>query len=233
MGITPIISSKINVENDSMVVNSGNMNAYLIPNEKGLIFMNKHSKMGIQLLKSDKLELSDDTKNAINSLAQKEKSLKEFNDNLGKWQMGNFVDDFGDKTGEGFPFVFVHGEHENSSVIKSDVYVKTSISGESLYFQVFNTSMTMKETFPDKEFGTVKIKFPNGEVKEEEFFFSNNTALESPANKNRLIRNYLMKDSGELKILIDLSTASRFYSDKYQFSISGANLPEILSKLNK
>jgi hypothetical protein len=91
----------------------------------------------------------------------------------------------------------------------------------------------MKETFPDKEFGTVKIKFPNGEVKEEEFFFSNNTALESPANKNRLIRNYLMKDSGELKILIDLSTASRFYSDKYQFSISGANLPEILSKLNK
>ena len=119
--------------------------------------------------------------------------------------MGNFVDDFGDKTGEGFPFVFVHGEHENSSVIKSDVYVKTSISGESLYFQVFNTSMTMKETFPDKEFGTVKIKFPNGEVKEEEFFFSNNTALESPANKNRLIRNYLMKDSGELKILIDLT----------------------------
>ncbi|HAD14905.1 MAG TPA: hypothetical protein DCF33_20960 [Saprospirales bacterium] len=233
VGQTTIINSIITIENDSLVIRTDNLNAHLIPNEKGLFFVNKNTKIGFQLLKSDKNELSEDTKNAISMLSQKVKAQNEFNTNLGKWQKGNFVDEFGDKTGDDYPFSIVHGEHENSAIIKSDVYVKTTIDGESLYFQVFNSSMTMKENFPDKEFGSVKIKFPSGEVKEEDFFFSNSRALESPANKNYLVRSHLMSDSGELKILIDLSTVNRFYSDKYQFSISRGNLPEILSQLKK
>lgn len=229
-GQTTILSSKIQVRNDSMFAKSENSDFYLIPNEQGLLFKNKNSEKGVQLVKSDQQDISSDTKEALKNLAQKEKELKEFNDNLGKWQKGNFVDEFGDNTGKGYPYSVVRGETENSSVIKSDVFVKTTIDGESLYFQIFNSSMTMKENFPDSEFGTIKIKFPNGDVKTEKVFFYKNTVSESPDDKNKLIYNHLMNDSGELKILIDLATASRYYSDKYQFTISKKNLDEILAE---
>ena len=42
-----------------------------------------------------------------------------------------------------------------------------------------------------------------------------------------------MSDDGELKILIDLATASQYYSDKYQFTISKKNLDEILAEVKK
>jgi len=231
VGKTTIFNSKIQVRNDSMVIKSDNSDAYLIPNEKGLLFKNKNSEMGILLLKSDQIELSPDTKDALKNLAQKEKELKEFNDNLGKWQKGGFVDEFGDKTGKEYPYSVVRGEHGNSAVINSDVFVKTTIDGERLYFQIINSSMTLKETFPDREFGTIKIKFPNGDVKDERVFFFKNTVSESPDDKKPLIYNHLMNESGELKLLIDLSTASSYYSDKYQFTISKSNLDEIRAVL--
>lgn len=71
----------------------------------------------------------------------------------------------------------------------------------------------------------------HGDVKNERVFFYKNTVSESPDDKNNLIYNHLMNESGELKILIDLSTASRYYSDKYQFTISKNNLDEILAEL--
>ena len=229
-GQTTILSSKIQVRNDSIFAQSENSEFYLIPNKQGLIFKNKNSEQGVQLIKSDQLDISSDTKEALKNLAQKEKTLKEFNDNLGKWQKENFVDEFGDNIGKGYPYSIVRGEHENSYVIKSDVLVKTTIDEESLYFQIFNSSMTIKENFPDREFGTIKIKFPNGDVKTEEVFFYQNTVLESPEDNNNLIYNHLMSDYGELKILIDLGTASQYYSDKYQFTISKNNLDEILAE---
>ena len=229
-GQTTILSSKIQVRNDSMIAQTENSDFYLIPNEKGLLFKNKNSEHGIQLIKSDQTDISSDTKDALKNLAQKEKELKEFNNNLGKWQKGNFVDEFGDNTGKGYAYSIVRGEHENSSVIKSDVFVKTTIDGESLYFQIFNSSMTLKENFPESEFGTIKIKFPNGDVKNEKVFFYKNTVSESSDDKNDLIYKHLINDSGELKILIDLSSASQYYSDKYQFTISKNNLDEILAK---
>jgi len=224
------LSSKIEIRNDSMIAKSESSEFYLIPNEQGLLIKNKNSDIGFQLVKSDQKDISSDTKDAITNLAQKEKELNEFNENLGKWQKGNFVDEFGDSTGQGYPYSLVRGVHENSSVLKSDVFVKTSIDGENLYFQIFNSSMTMKENFPDSEFGKIKIKFPNEEVKTEKVFFYQNTVLESPDDNNNLIYNHLMSDDGELKILIDLGTASRYYSDKYQFTIRKNNLEEILSK---
>mgnify|MGYP007089158242 FL=1 len=229
-GQTTIISSKILIRNDSMIAQTENSDFYLVPNEKGLLFKNKNSQQGIQLIKSDQTDISSNTKDALKNLAQKEKELKEFNDNLGKWQKGNFVDEFGDNTGKGYPYSIVRGEHENSSVIKSDVFVKTTIDGESLYFQIFNSSMTLKENFPESEFGTIKIKFPNGDVKNEKVFFFKNTVSESSDDKNDLIYKHLMNDSGELKILIDLSSASQYYTDKYQFTISKNNLDEILAE---
>lgn len=230
-GQKSIFNTRIHVSNDSMTVKSDNSEAYLIQNEKGLLYKNKTSDMSIQLLKSDKVDLSPDTKRALQNLVQKQQELKEFTDNLGKWQKGNFVDEFGDKTGKEYPYYLTKGEYENSTVVKSDVYVKATVDGGNLYFQIFNGSMTLKENFPNREFGYIKIKFPNGNIKNERVFFYQNTVSESPENKKPLIFNHLKSEQGELKILINLGTASSYYSDRYKFTISKSNLDEILSKL--
>ncbi|MBK9043444.1 MAG: hypothetical protein IPN97_09695 [Saprospiraceae bacterium] len=233
VGQTTVLSSKIQVRNDSMIVQSENSDFYLIPNDKGILFKSKNSDQGIQLIKSNQIDISAESKGAIKKIAQNEKELKEFNDNLGKWQKGNFVDEFGDNTGKVYPYLLVRGDHENASIIKSDVFIKTTIDGGSLYFQIFNSSMSFKENFPDNKFGTIKIKFPNGDVKNETIFFYKNMISESPDDNNELIYKHLMNDNGELKILIDLSTASEYYSDKYQFTISKNNLDEILTEVKK
>lgn len=232
-GQTTILNSKIQVQNDSMVIKTGNTDIYLIPNKKGLLFKKKNSEMSIQLIRSKQKDLSTETKEALTKLIRKEKELKEFTENLGKWQKGNFVDEFGDKTGQGYPYCVIRGRHENSAVVNSEIYVKATIDGKKLYFQIFNSNMTLKESFPDSEFGTIKIKFPDGDVKREKVFFYKNTISEFPNDKKPLIYNYLMNKQGELKILIDLSTASDYYSDKYQFTISKSNLDDILKQLKE
>ncbi|SKC42506.1 hypothetical protein [Ohtaekwangia koreensis] len=223
-GQTNSINSKIETRNDSLFIKSEDADVYIVPNEKGFLFKN------IQMIKSNQEDLSVDTKNMLTDLIEKQNELKEFTENLGQWQKGNFVDEFGDKTGEGFPFTVVSGSHETSTVVNSDVYVKSIINGHGIYFEIYNSTLSFKENFPDSEFGTIKIKFPSGDVKSERVFFFKNTVSESPDDKNPLIYNHLVGNgNGELKILIDLSTASSYQSDKYQFTLQKRNLDQVLS----
>ncbi len=225
-GQTNSINSKIENRNDSLFVNSENSDIIIVPNENGFLFKD------IQMIRSNQDDLSPTTKTALADYIKKQSELKEFTDNLGQWRKGNFVDEFGDKTGDGFPFTIVPGSHETSTVVNSDVYVKGIINGTTLYFEIYNSTLSFKENFPDREFGTIKIKFPNGDVKTEKVFFFQNTVSESPDDKNPLIYNYLMSnEDGELKILIDLSTASRYQSDKYQFTLRKGNLDKVLSEI--
>lgn len=230
-GETNLFKTNIKTEGDSLLISSNDLTFQILPNEGGIKLKNTKSDKGIQLLKTEQNTLSPETKTAIKNLAQKEKEEKEFQENLGKWQKGNFVDEFGDDTGKGYAYSILLGEHESSSIIKSEVYVKSTIEGESLYFQLFNKSMTTKVSFPDSKFGVAKLKFPNGDVKNEKIFFFKNTISESPSDKNNLIYNHIMNESGDLKILIDLSTASKYYSDRYQFTLSRSNLEEIQASL--
>ena len=71
----------------------------------------------------------------------------------------------------------------------------------------------------------------NGDVKTEKIFFYKNTIFESPDDENALIYNHLLNEGGESKILIDLSLTSRYYSDKYQFTVTRGGLPAILAEL--
>lgn len=229
-GQTTIIDSEIVVRNDSMFAKSEDSDYYLSPNEKGLLLKGINSKLGIQLVKSEQSDLSSDTKTALKKAGSEAELLKEFKDNLGLWYKGNVVDEFGDQTGETFPVTIVSGEHENSSIINSDVFVKATIDKNGLYFQIVNSRLTLNKNLPNREFGTIKIKFPDGEVKTEEVFFFNNTISESIDSEKPLIYDHLINESGELKILIDVGTASRYYCDKYRFNISQSNLNEILAK---
>ena len=184
--------------------------------------------MTIILNKIDRTDLSADKKKAIEAQKVAIKEKEEFEQNLGKWQVGNYVDEFGDKTGDGFAYCLVRGNGENSISTMSEVYVKTMIEDGKLSFQIFNSSMSMKESFPDSESGMIKFKMPDGSVKSEKFFFYKNVAYEDDA---ATLYNYLLQNDGIFKVFIDLSSASSYYSDKYQFEIQRNNLNEVLTGL--
>lgn len=229
-GETTLIKSLIIERNDSLVIKTGKSEAYLIPTKTGLSYRASGSKMSIVLDKTERTELSPETFKAIDTQKKAIKEKEEFEQNLGKWQEGNYVDEFGDKTGDGFAYSLVYGNGENSISTKSDVYVKTMIEDKKLSFQIFNSSMSMKESFPDSKFGMIKFKLPDGSVKSEKFFFYKNGAYEDDA---AILYNYLLNNDGIIKVFIDLSSASDYYSDKYQFEIQKNNLTEILKGLKK
>jgi hypothetical protein len=229
-GESTLINSSIIERNDSLVIKTGQSEAYLIPTKTGLSYRASGSKMSIKLDKTERTELSTETLKAIDAQKKVIKEKKEFEQNLGKWQEGNYVDEFGDKTGDGFAYCLVRGNGENSISTKSDVYVKTMIEDKKLSFQIYNSSMSMKESFPDSEFGMVKFKLPDGSVKSEKIFFYKNGAYE---DETAILYNYMLQNDGIIKVFIDLSSASDYYSDKYQFEIQKNNLTEILKGLKK
>lgn len=233
LGQPVILNSKISIKNDSLITSSNGSNFYLIPNNEGIVLRNKNSKEGIQLVLSENIDLKPETKKTILKLFENEKAKKEFTDNLGRWKKGNYVDEFGDKTGKGYPYSIIKGEHENSSIVHSEVFIKASIEREKVCLQIFNNSMTLKENFPNDKFGMIKIKFENGDVKNEEVFYYKNTIYESSEDDNNIIYNHLLNDKSDLKIRIDLSNVSKYYSDIYQFVISKNNLEEVLDQIEK
>lgn len=100
---------------------------------------------------------------------------------------------------------------------------------DRLYMEIYNTGLSRKISLPDNKFGKMKMKFPNDTVETEEIFFSENTISESGDEK--LLRDFIKNNDGEVKVLVDLSTANRFLSDKYIFSIQRANLLEMLEEV--
>lgn len=227
-GETTLLDSKIVERNDSLIISAPDFEAHIIPTETGLKYSAIGSDMTLKLNKTDRTDLSSDTKEAIEAQKVAIKEKEEFEQNLGKWQVGNYVDEFGDKTGDGFAYCLIRGNRENSISTKSEVYVKTMIEDGKLSFQIFNSSMSMKESFPDSEFGMIKFKLPDGSVKSEKFFFYKNGAYEDDAAS---LYNYLLQTDGIIKIFIDLSRVSNYYSDKYQFDIQRNNLTDILAGL--
>mgnify|MGYP001356579803 FL=1 len=227
-GETTLLDSKIVERNDSLIISAPDFEAHIIPTETGLKYSAIGSDMTLKLNKTDRTDLSSGTKEAIEAQKVAIKEKEEFEQNLGKWQVGNYVDEFGDKTGDGFAYCLIRGNGENSISTKSEVYVKTMIEDGKLSFQIFNSSMSMKESFPDSEFGMIKFKLPDGSVKSEKFFFYKNGAYEDDAAS---LYNYLLQTDGIIKIFIDLSRVSNYYSDKYQFDIQRNNLTDILAGL--
>lgn len=227
-GETTLLDSKIVERNDSLIISAPDFEAHIVPTETGLKYSSIGSDMTLKLNKTDRTDLSSDTKEAIEAQKVAIKEKEEFEQNLGKWQVGNYVDEFGDKTGDGFAYCLIRGNGENSISTKSEVYVKTMIEDGKLSFQIFNSSMSMKESFPDSEFGMIKFKLPDGSVKSEKFFFYKNGAYDDDAAS---LYNYLLQTDGVIKIFIDLSSVSRYYSDKYQFEIQRNNLTDVLAGL--
>jgi hypothetical protein len=229
-GETTHLASKIIERNDSLIISSPGGEAYLIATDSGLIYSPIGADMTIKLNKSERTDLSADTKKAIEAQKELIAVKKEFEQNLGKWQKGNYVDEFGDNTKEQFAYCIVRGSSENSISTKSDVFVKTMIENNKISFQIYDSSMSTKESFPDSEFGAIKFKLADGTVKSEKFFYYENSAYEDEA---AILFNYILNNDELVKVFIDLSLASSYYSDKYQFEIQQNNLKAILAELKQ
>lgn len=228
-GETTLLDSRIVERNDSLIISAPDFEAQIVPTETGLKYSAIGSDMSLKLNKTDRTDLSSDTKKAIEAQKVAIKEKEEFEQNLGKWQEGNYVDEFGDKTGGGFAYCLIRGTSENSITSNNEVYIKAMVQSGKLYFDIYNSSLSMKETFPDSKFGRMKLKFPDGKVESERIFFYNNGVSES--GDKAILFDYISKNEGLVKVFIDLSTASKYYSDKYQFAIEKNNLTEILAGL--
>lgn len=233
VGQSNVINAKVFLRNDSILMGDVGTYSYLKPTDNGLRLINASTGIAFDLIKTNQSGLSEDTQSAIETQLKTEKERQMFEDNLGKWQAGNIVDEFGDDTGSTYPYCIIKGSHTSSLTMKSDVYVKATIQDNSLFFQIFNESMTLKESMPDTKFGRIKIKYPDGTMKSEKVFFYENHIVESADNDRDLIIKHLYENDGELKLLIDLSTASKYLNDKYQFSIQKNNLDQIIKATQK
>ncbi len=222
-GNTTLLKSKITLRNDTLVFNlDSNSERYIMLTPQGCVLTG--SSMAMEMVKTGEKDLSKETMEALTRQEKEENEKAEFLKSLGKWQKGNWVDDFGDKTGEAFVYTMVQGSHQTSTIPESDVFVKITFDKGEMYFGIYNDNLVTKETFPRSEYGYMKVKLPSGEVKTERIFFTENLIKESTLNEGETLYNYLQKNEGELKIMIDVGTASEYYSDKYQFSLQRNNL---------
>jgi hypothetical protein len=227
MGETLWIKSLIIERNDSLLVKGNQYEGCLIPIEKGLLFRISGSKLNLKFLKTDRKELSFTAKEAI----QKEREKEEFEQNLGKWQKGNYIDEFGDEIKDEYAYVWIEGTKQNSTSTGKTVYIMAYVKNERLNFQFYDSDMGSKESLPDDNFGIMKLKFSDGTIKSEKIYFTNDAVFES--GEKAVLFNYISENSDLVKVLIDLNTVESYYSDKYIFSIKKSNLDTIRNEINK
>ena len=229
-GETTIIQGNLEVDNDTIFVvdhrEIKENSVYLIPKNDQLIYGNKLSGMQVLLNKENRTTLSAEAESAISTELEREKKEREFQENIGVWQIGSFVDEFGDSTDKKFLYVLLEGEKGSPRrTTEEKVYVKAIMSDSTLYFDIYDEALLYKENMPNSEFGQISIKKESGEILTEEVFYYENSIYEREGNE--MIYSHLHNESEALRILIDLSKVNQFMDDTYQFSIRQNNLLEI------
>lgn len=156
-------------------------------------------------------------------LAIKEKarqdSIKLANiNNLGAWEIGYYVDDFGERTGEFFVSMFVYGTFSNSATTNSNLKVRFMIDKNSSRIQLYEYA----GDHPVKGEGFIYFKIRDKNNKEYEIRAYNsdngNTTIEKEYDKK--LRNILL-NGGEIKFVAE---ADKYSSPStYKFTINNAN----------
>ncbi|MCK3684232.1 hypothetical protein [Maribellus sp. YY47] len=156
-------------------------------------------------------------------LAIKEKarqdSIKLANiNNLGSWDIGYYVDDFGERTGEFFVSMFVNGTFSNSATTNSDLKVRFMIDKNSSRIQLYEYA----RDHPVKGEGFIYFKIRDKNNKEFEIRAYNsdhgNTTIEDEYDKK--LRNILL-NGGEIKFVAE---ADKYGSPStYKFAIDNAD----------
>ena len=229
-GESTTINSKIVTRNDGMIIKVGEVEANLTPTPTGLLFGRSNSDLSIHLIKSERTKLSEETWQAI-------KEEKEYEKSLGKWQLRNFVDDFGDSTSSKYIKTQVEGTFSNSATSNSYLFAEVLFtkSAIGIFFHEYNISSPNARFIEDDYIlATVNLKNSKGETLflgsslewGDDGGISFRRKSNDPDDDYTKFKNFIQNNTGKIKVVVK----DRFGSS-YLFSIDSTGFTEGLALL--
>lgn len=148
--------------------------------------------------------------------------------NLGAWDIGYYVDDFGERTGENFVSMILYGKFSNSATTNSDLKVRILIDKSSSSIQLYEYG----GNHPIKGEGFIhfKIRDKNNQEYQIRGYNSTRGSTTIGAEYDKILRNILLS-GGEIKFIAE---ANKYGSPSiYNFIISNADWFEnAITKIN-
>ena len=135
-----------------------------------------------------------------------------------QWEIGNYVDEFGEETEERFFHQTVSGTFSNSASTnaKCSYFIEHSKVEDALAISIYPYGRSSKETFYDDTFQDVKIKKPSGEVVTIETFCFDGMIYFSEEEYVQLMD--ALKEKGEYKVTMKYKTDSTHSRYRFKFN---------------
>ncbi len=135
-----------------------------------------------------------------------------------QWEIGNYVDEFGEKTDDVFFHQTVSGTFSNSASTnaKCSYFIEHTKVEEVLAISIYPYGRSLKESFYDDTFQDVKIKKPSGEVVTIEAFCFKGMIYFSEEEYVQLMD--ALKEKGEYKVAMTYNTDYAQSSYRFKFN---------------
>jgi hypothetical protein len=135
-----------------------------------------------------------------------------------QWEVGNYVDEFGEKTDDVFFHQTVSGTFSNSASTnaKCSYFIEHTKVEEVLAISIYPYGRSLKESFYDDTFQDVKIKKPSGEVVTIEAFCFKGMIYFSEEEYVQLMD--ALKEKGEYKVAMTYNTDYAQSSYRFKFN---------------
>jgi len=135
-----------------------------------------------------------------------------------QWEVGNYVDEFGEKTDDVFFHQTVSGTFSNSASTnaKCSYFIEHTKVEEVLAISIYPYGRSLKESFYDDTFQDVKIKKPSGELVTIEAFCFDGMIYFSEEEYVQLMD--ALKEKGEYKVAMTYNTDYAQSSYRFKFN---------------
>ncbi len=143
-------------------------------------------------------------------------------DNLGVWEIGYYVDDFGEKTKKAYVSTELLGTFSNSATTNSNLRVRFLIDNQSIRIQLYEYA----RNHPIKGEGTVIFKARDTNNKEYTIRAWNSDSGDTSVNDgtgNIGALRQLLLEGGALKFI---ATAGSYSTSEYKFTLENADFLE-------
>jgi len=135
-----------------------------------------------------------------------------------QWEIGNYVDEFGEETEERFLHQTVSGTFSNSASTnaKCSYFIEHTKVEEVFAISIYPYGRSLKESFYEDTFQDVKIKKPSGEVVTIEAFCFKGMIYFSEKEYVQLMDT--LKEKGEYKVAMKYNTDDTHSSYRFKFN---------------
>ena len=135
-----------------------------------------------------------------------------------QWEIGNYVDEFGEETEDRFLHQTVSGTFSNSATTnaKCAYFIEHNKKEKVLGISIYPYDGNSKESFYDDTFQDVKIKKPSGEVVTIEAFCFDGMIYFSEEEYVQLMD--ALKERGEYKVAMKYNTDDTHSSYRFKFN---------------